>query len=117
MLAPEGRLAAILTGRERVLVSEELVLRARADVDAGRTRHAALQLLVALDAAIAELSAEPAGPDLDARLDALRAHREPVGAAAQAALAGELDGAQVDATVDALQRVEAALRARTAARS
>jgi hypothetical protein len=98
MLTPEGRLAAILTGRDQPLVCEELVLRARLDLDRGRTRHVALQLLVALDAAIAELAGDPAA---GARIPELRTFREPVGAAAQIALAAAPD---------------AALRARAAAR-
>lgn len=112
MLTPDGRLAAILTGREHPLVCEELVLRARADLDEARGRQAALQLLIALDAAIAELSGQAA---LAERVQELRSFREPVGAAAQAALAGELDDSQHDAVTTALGRVEAALRARAAA--
>ena len=113
MLTPEARLAAILTGRDEPLVCEELVLRARLDLDRGRHRHAALQLLIALDAAIAELSGDPATAE---RMPELRTFREPVGAAAQAALSAGPDAAAVAALTTALQRVEAALRARAAAR-
>ena len=49
MEAPEERFAALLGAREAVLVCEELVLRARADLDAGRRREAALQARVALE--------------------------------------------------------------------
>jgi hypothetical protein len=112
MLTPEGRLAAILTGRDEPLVCEELVLRARLDLDRGRTRHAALQLLIALDAAIAELSTDPATTE---RMAQLRTFREPVGAAAQAALSAVPDADAVAALTSALARVEAALRARAAA--
>ena len=42
-LAPQERLAAILGGRDALLAGEELLLRARLDLDAGRTREAALQ--------------------------------------------------------------------------
>ena len=64
MLRPQARLAAVLNGRERPLACEELTLRARLDLDHGREREAALQVLVALDAALAELAADPqaAGP-------------------------------------------------------
>ena len=48
MEAPEERFAALLSGRERVLACEDLVLRAGADIRAGRTREAALQSRVAL---------------------------------------------------------------------
>ena len=60
ILAPQARLAALLGAREAALACEELTLRARADVDQGRPREAALQLLVALDAALAELAADSA---------------------------------------------------------
>ncbi|MFZ0041899.1 MAG: hypothetical protein WAK93_11370, partial [Solirubrobacteraceae bacterium] len=56
VLAPQARLAAVLGARELALACEELVLRARLDLDHGREREAALQLLVALDAALAELT-------------------------------------------------------------
>jgi hypothetical protein len=112
MLAPHARLAAVLSSRQRPLISEELTLRARLDLDHGRHREAALQLLVALDAALAELQSEPAADRLTERLSELRAQREPVGGAAQAALGGELSEAQVEAVSFALSRVEAALRAR-----
>ena len=74
MEAPEERFAALLGAREPPLVAEELVLRARADLDAGRPREAALQARVALEA-----------------LGGLAALREAVGSAANAALAGDLD--------------------------
>jgi len=115
ILAPQARLAALLGSREAALVSEELTLRARSDVDQGRPREAALQLLVALDAALAELAAGPYAEVLARRLEDLRAQREPVGAAAQAALSGPLSEAQAEAVAFALGRVEAALRARAAA--
>ena len=59
VLQPQARLAAVLGGRERPLACEELTLRARLDLDHGRDREAALQLLVALDAALAELPVDP----------------------------------------------------------
>lgn len=55
MEAPEERFAALLGAREHVLVCEELVLRARADLDAERPRQAALQARVALESLLAEL--------------------------------------------------------------
>ena len=50
MEAPDERFAALLGAREQPLVAEELVLRARMDLDAGRPREAALQARVALEA-------------------------------------------------------------------
>jgi hypothetical protein len=112
VLAPQARLAAALNGSQRVLACEELTLRARADVDHDRDREAALQLLVALDAALAELPLDPQADTLAERLAELRGRREAVAAAAQAALAGPLDDASRAALLDTLERVEAVLRAR-----
>jgi hypothetical protein len=112
VLEPQARLAAVLGGRERPLASEELALRARYDLDHGREREAALQLLVALDAALAELTRDPAGPSLRDRLTELRGQREAVAAAAQAALGGRLSDAQSEAVDFTLHRIESALRAR-----
>jgi hypothetical protein len=118
VLGTQARLAAVLNGRERVLACEELTLRARLDLDHGRDREAALQVLVALDAALAELAAEPGGPqDLPQRLAELRDRRDPVAVAAQAALAGPLSADQREAVEFTVKRIEAALRARAVAGS
>lgn len=114
ILQPQARLAAALGGRQPVLACEELTLRARADVDHDRDREAALQLLVALDAALAELPLDPHAESLAERVAELRAHRSAVAAAAQQALAGSLDDAARATVRDTLGRVEAALRARAA---
>ena len=55
MQAPDERFAALLGGREEPLLAEELVLRARADLNAGREREAALEARIALEALLAEL--------------------------------------------------------------
>jgi hypothetical protein len=113
-MRPQERLAALLGGRDAPLAAEELALRARADLGGGRVREAALQLRVALEAALAELEAWRERGDLAQRLEQLREERGAVGAAANAALRGGLDE---DAAADverALERVEAALRARAA---
>jgi hypothetical protein len=114
-LRPQERLAALLGGRDTPLACEELVLRARADLDRGATREAALQLRVALEAALAELADDAGVADLGARLDELRAARGAVGEAANAALAGPLDRAQAEEVARVTERLEAALRARAAA--
>ena len=108
MEAPAERFAALLGGRESVLVCEELVLRARADVDAGRTREAALQTRVALESLLAEL----AGTLEDDRRAALEADREQVGRAANAALRGAVSDELDEAVRSAVGRIEAALRTR-----
>lgn len=114
VLRPQERLAAVLGGRDAVLACEELTLRARADVDAGRLREAALQLRVAFEAALAELEPWRERASIPERLDELRQQRHAVGAVANAALQGGLDTEQAETVRDVLHRIEAALRARTA---
>lgn len=105
-LQPQERLAAILGGRDRALAGAELLLRARADLDADRPREAALQARVALEALIAELGAE--GRDVAALHEA----RGAVGSAANAALAGEPQPEQSTAVAGAVEAMERALRHR-----
>ncbi len=112
VLEPQARLAAVIGGRDRLLACETLALRARADLDAGRSREAALQLWVALDATLAELGADPAADMLAERLAELAAQHDAVADAAQAALAGELRPEQLAEVELTLSRVQAALRAR-----
>jgi hypothetical protein len=115
VLAPQARLAAALSGRELSLASQELTLRARLDLDHGRSREAALQVLVALDAALAELALDPTADALADRLAELRGRREQTAGAAQAALAGALDGEQLEGVEFTLKRLEAVFRARAVA--
>lgn len=60
VLRPQETIAALLAGRESIPASIPLLLRARADLDAGRPREAAFQLRVGLEALLAELDREPA---------------------------------------------------------
>jgi hypothetical protein len=113
-LRPQERLAALLAGRDRALACEELVLRARADLDEGRPREAALQVRVALEAALAELQRDASLEELADRLEDLRERRTAIGTAANEALEGELDTASAAAVAETVDRLEAALRARTA---
>ncbi|HEY6763012.1 MAG TPA: hypothetical protein VI318_26155, partial [Baekduia sp.] len=113
-LRPQERFAALLAGRDVALASEELTLRARLDLDRGRTREAALQVRVALEAALSELQAWSHHEDLARRLDALRAERPAVAAAANRALEGGLDPAQIADVERVVERLEAALAARVA---
>jgi hypothetical protein len=115
VLQPQARLAAVLGGRERVLACEELALRARLDLEQGREREAALQLLVALDATLAELAGESSRPAGEQRLAELDDQRGGVAGAAQAALAGPLSAQQRELVEFTLGRIEAALRARAVA--
>lgn len=96
ILAPQERLAAILGGREDIPPGEELLLRARADLDAGRLREAALQARVALEALRGEVD--------------LSAHRDEIAEASNAALGdGELDAG---ALAEAVAEMERAVRRR-----
>jgi hypothetical protein len=137
-LRPLERMAELLGGRGRALVCEELALRARADLDSDRPAHAAIELQAAYAAALAELPPEHR-EDLAIRIAELRELRDGVDEQARLALAhaaarngaqpggaagsragddgapapaGELDR---DAMRHALARLQAALRARTAA--
>jgi hypothetical protein len=113
-LVPQQRLAALLGGRDVALACEELTLRARADLDAGRQREAAMQLHLALEAAVAELESWRGRSDIGRRIDELAGLREPVAAAANAAIQGGLEPGTVAEASGALERLEAALRARAA---
>jgi hypothetical protein len=137
-LRPQERLAALLGARNRALLCEELTLRARQDLDHGRAAHAALELERAFALALVELHAE-GRQDLAIRIAELEQLRVGVqeqaaatlpsaGAEASAAAGrpdGERGGAREhagtpgapdeDVLAHALGRLEAALRARTAA--
>ena len=101
MLAPQEQLAAILGGRSTVHPSEDLLLRARLDLDEGRARAAALQAHAALTALESEPDAGAAG-----------AHGELLGRLAGAALAGELDAEQTASLDEALTQLERVVRRR-----
>jgi hypothetical protein len=109
MEAPEERFAALLSGREEVLPAEELVLRARADLNAGRFAEAALQARVAIEALLA---AGVASPESGAAGASLASHREAVAAAANAALREEVPGDSAAALEEAVAAMELALKRR-----
>lgn len=113
-LRPQERLAALLGGHDVALACEDLVLRARADLDAGRLREAALQADVALRAALAELEPWRTQGDLDRRLLELAVLAPEIAEAAETALQGGLETGQAEAVGQGIDRLEAALRARTA---
>jgi hypothetical protein len=101
-MAPLERLAAVLSGTEEVGVAEELVLRARLDLECRRPREAALQARIALEALMVELEAEHTGE--------LASHRHAVGEAANAALLGDLSAELEDAVAEAVLEMRRALR-------
>src|SRR6516164_9726594 len=136
-LRPQERLAELLGARGAALLCEELALRARLDLDQDRVAHAALELEACYAAALGELRGERR-EDLAIRIDELEELQDGVAAQAAAALAAtappparsataegtgtaETAGtAEDETTLDpdalryALERLEAALRARTA---
>lgn len=123
-LRPQERMAALLGARTTPLVCEELTLRARQDLDHGRLAHAALELEQAYALAVAELRSEER-QDLALRLTELERLQAGVQEQARAAYASAAQVAgksappeeapDEDVLTHALERLEAALRARTAA--
>ncbi len=97
-LRPDERLAELLSARRQPLLCEELVLRARLDLDQGRLAHAAIELDRALFAALAELADEQRA-DLPLRVDELKTLHPGIAQAARAVLplsaapSSEVDGA------------------------
>jgi hypothetical protein len=105
---PSERLAALLSGRDSQMACEELVLRARADIAAGRPREAALQARVALEAFLFEMRDAVHHAD---RGD-LEAARSDIGKAANAALHGNPPSTLQAAVDQAVRLMERELRRR-----
>jgi hypothetical protein len=112
-LRPEERLAELLSGRGASLLCEEFLLRARLDLDQGRTSLAAVELDRAFAAALPELNAE-GRQDLALRIAELDQLRAGVTLQAQAAMPGSADAPEEEIVRHGLERLEATLRARTA---
>jgi hypothetical protein len=111
-MRPQERLAAVLGGRERIDACETLLLRARADLDAGRRREAALQLRIALEAMLVELSGALADPDHEQDMATLESRRGEAGEAANLALRGDLDDEQERSVRELIETGERVLRRR-----
>lgn len=111
-LRPQERVAAMLGGRERSDACETLLLRARADLNAGRDREAALQLRVGLEALLVELKGALSDPGHEEDMGTLEQHKAEVGSAANAALRGDLSPAQREDVQDLLGVCERVLRRR-----
>lgn len=111
-LRPQERVAAILGGRARADACETLLLRARADLDAGREREAALQLRVGLEALLAELKGALSDPGHEEDMGTLQARRGEAGEAANEALEGELGPERQTHVEELLKVCERVLRRR-----
>lgn len=101
-LRPQERVAAVLRGRDQLDACETLLLRARADLDAGRAREAALQLRIGLEALLTELSGAVDDPAHEKDMATLRERQE---------------AAASDSTEDTLAICERVLRRRRVLRS
>jgi hypothetical protein len=111
-LRPQERVAAVLGGREQIDACETLLLRARADLDAGRQREAALQLRVGLEALLVELRGALTDPDHEEDMAALEARKREIGDAANMALKGDLNEESTRNVEELLALSERVLRRR-----
>jgi hypothetical protein len=111
-LRPQERVAAVLGGKERLDACETLLLRARADFDAGRRREAALQLRVGLEALLVELHNELADSGHLEDMATLQERKHEAGEAANSALQGDLTPAESQDVRDILAICERVLRRR-----
>jgi hypothetical protein len=113
LLRPQERVAEVLGGKASVAACELLLIRARADVDAGREREAALQLRVGLEALLAEREAL-AAPDQEKDFASLEERRGITGEAANEALAGALADERAAEVTETLRICERVLRRKRA---
>jgi len=111
-LRPQERLAAVLGGRERIDACENLLLRARADLDAGRDREAALQLRVGLEALLVELRGALSDPGHTEDMATLDARRREAGEVANVALRGDLSADQANRVRELTEICERVIRRR-----
>jgi hypothetical protein len=111
-LAPQERIAAVLTGREDLDACETMLARARLDLDTGRNREAALQLRVGVEALLVELRGALQDPGHAEDMETLGERRGEAGNAANAALRGELDEPTVESVRELLAIAERVLRRR-----
>jgi hypothetical protein len=109
MLAPQEELAGILSGKKPAYVSDDLVLRARLDLEQGRPEQAALQLRAGLNALAAELVRDEAATQ---RGDALEKHVPLSDELSAEALKGELSGDRIESLRETIAQVERLLRRR-----
>jgi hypothetical protein len=111
-LRPQERVAAVLGGREQLDACETMLARARMDLDSGRSREAALQLRVGVEALLVELRDALQDPGHDEDMALLSERRGEVGNAANIALRGDLDEASEESLAELLAVAERVLRRR-----
>jgi len=111
-LRPQQRLAAVLGGREQLDACEALLLRARADLDGGREREAALQLRVGIEALLVDLRGALSDPGHEEDMAALASRRHELGELANAALQDNLSPEQLQSLDELLALAERVLRRR-----
>ena len=114
-LRPQERLAALLGGRDAALACEELVLRARVDLDGGRLPRG--RAAAARRARGGDRRARGRGATAATWRPGSRSSRRTAARSATRRTRrceGGLDETTIDAVYDALDRIEAALRARVA---
>jgi hypothetical protein len=109
LIEPQQELARIVGGRRREFASEDLALRARLDLEHGRTAQAALQLEAALSALSTELESDQ-GPSAPAR--ALLDRRDELRGIAADAHRQALDGNRRETLSDVMAELERLLRRR-----
>jgi len=111
-LRPQERVAGILRGREGLDACETLLLRARADLDAGRRREAALQLRVGLEALLVELQGAVDDPGHERDMATLGERQPEAADVAKAAIGGDLVDEQCAQVEELLGICERVLRRR-----
>jgi hypothetical protein len=110
MLAPQEELAAILSGKKPAYASDDLVLRARLDLEQGRPEQAALQLQCGVDALAAELRRDDTG--IEGGASSLQNPAAAARRLAASALEGKLDDARSDELHETIAQVERLIRRR-----
>ncbi|MGN6558148.1 MAG: hypothetical protein ACTHLH_09090 [Solirubrobacterales bacterium] len=111
-LHPQEQVAGVLRGRERLDACETLLLRARADLDAGREREAALQLRVGLEALLVELDGALTDPGHERDMATLAERQPEAEAAAATARAADPSAEQLRHVDELLALSERVLRRR-----
>ncbi len=117
ILDPQDKFAAILSGRETALLAEELLLRAKLDMQMNRLRHAALQADLALEALLAEQQQSEfdegkKGERQASDLNWLRSQESSLEQIANSALSDNLEPESAATIEEIVERIERFLRRR-----